>query len=443
MSEAKVKVFTKSSAGKIKKLNGGNLAPPITGEKAGRNIRSSFAELNMPLTRLHDAPLENAGARLVDVPLIFANFHADETDPRNYYFRQTDDYIRNCIELGCGILYRLGTSIEHGFNKYFTAPPPDTDKWINICDRIIRHYTEGWANGFNFRIRYWEIWNEPECCDADGLHLMWGGTLQEYNEFYVKTATELKKRFPHLMFGGPAHCGYSSLSTDFINFCAKNKAPLDFYSYHCYAKDPYGWIQETPGLVRKDLDAAGYKNTEIHLNEWHYFPGDWRRLRSDPDYKDKVYEEMKGLDSAAFLCTVMALWQDTPLDMGCYYTATTTAWGCYRTGSAVPTKSYYGLKAFGEIVRYPERIKTTSSKKEFTALAARDENGGTALLVSAFLAGKSTLTIECDAKINPDTCKVYLLDDENNLQETLPEFRKNAIRLNLNASSAVVLVKFS
>ena len=45
--------------GRIRKLNGGNLAPCIAGEMAGRNIRKSFKELNLAFTRLHDAPLDS------------------------------------------------------------------------------------------------------------------------------------------------------------------------------------------------------------------------------------------------------------------------------------------------------------------------------------------------------------------------------------------------
>ena len=165
-----IQVFSGEKIGKIKKVNGGNLAPAIVNEKAGGSIRKEFGELHLPLTRLHDAPLENAGTRLVDVPLIFANFHADPDDPRNYYFKQTDDYLKNCIELGTSIYYRLGTSIEHGIHKYF-LDPPEARQWIEIVSHIIRHYTEGWADGFRYDIRYWEIWNEPECTDRDGLHL--------------------------------------------------------------------------------------------------------------------------------------------------------------------------------------------------------------------------------------------------------------------------------
>lgn len=434
-----VKIDPNAVIGKIKKLNGGNLAPPIANTKAGRDIRESFAALNMPVTRLHDSPLENAGTRLVDIPLIFANFHADASAPQNYYFRQTDDYIKTCIELGTGIVYRLGTSIEHGFNKYFIDPPQDIDKWIDICSNIIRHYTQGWGGGFHYDIRYWEIWNEPECKDADGLHLMWGGTVEEYNHFYVKVARELKRRFPPLLIGGPAHCGFGQLSKDFIAHCAAHQAPLDFYSYHCYAADPFGWIVESPALTRKALDEAGYAKAEIHLNEWHYFPGDWKRLRADAEYKDRIYQEMKGLDSAAFLCAVQSLWQDTPLDLGCYYTATTTAWGLYVTGGSTPTKSYYGMKAFGHIVRFPERMKAESNDKKVTVLAGRDAAGKTALLIAAFKTGPAELNIEL-AGAGGGAGEVRIVDNQHNLETIDAACHGDNLRVEYNSSSAVVLV---
>ena len=429
--------------GSIKRLNGGNLAPPITNTKAGLDIRAAFAALQMPVTRLHDSPLENPGTRLVDVPLIFANFHDDAADPRNYYFRQTDDYIKTCVDGGTGIVYRLGPSIEHGFNKYFIDPPSDVDKWIDICSNIIRHYTEGWADGFHFAIKYWEIWNEPECQDSDGLHLMWGGTVAEYNDFYVKVATELKRRFPHLLIGGPAHCGFGQLSKDFISHCAAHQAPLDFYSYHCYSADPFHWIVESPAQARQALDDAGYTKAEIHLNEWHYFPGEWKRLRSDPEYKDRVYEEMKGIDSAAFICAVQTLWQDTPLDLGCYYTATASAWGLFKTRSAIPTKSYYGMKAFGEIALCGDRLKTSSDRREATALAGRTADGKTALLVAAFKTGPADIVVDITGIGAPKDCVARMVDDSHDLTPVDIVQDGNTLRVKSDATSAVLLVTFT
>ena len=106
-----IRVYPRESAGKIKPVNGGNLAPPLEDEEMpGCNLREAFAGMHIPITRLHDAPLENPGMRLVDLPLIFANPEADAEDPDNYYFAQTDDYIANCIACGTEVYYRLGTS---------------------------------------------------------------------------------------------------------------------------------------------------------------------------------------------------------------------------------------------------------------------------------------------------------------------------------------------
>ena len=226
----------KKTSGTIRKLNGGNLAPGISGEMAGTNIRASFKELNLAFTRLHDSPLANPGCRLVDISHIFPLFHLDENDPRNYDFSYTDDYIRNCVvDSDTPIFYRLGESIDHSVNKYKIHPPTDVKKWINICSNIIRHYNEGLWNGFHFNIQYWEIWNEPECggnkrLDPNAKNLMWLGTLEEFNAFYVEVAKELKSRFPHLKIGGPAHCWFGDQSKEFIRYCGENKAPLDFYS---------------------------------------------------------------------------------------------------------------------------------------------------------------------------------------------------------------------
>jgi len=436
----------------IRKLNGGNLAPNIHNEMAGCNIRKTFRELNLAFARLHDAPLNNPGCRLVDISHIFPLFHLDEKDPRNYDFSYTDDYIRNCIEdAATPVFYRLGESIDHSIKKYKITPPSDVNKWIDICSNIIRHYTEGLWDGFRFKIDYWEIWNEPEVggntkLDPDAKNLMWLGTIGEYNAFYVQVAKELKRRFPHLKFGGPAHCGFNSrpdITENFIRNCADHQAPLDFYSYHCYTADPYGWIQETPAKVRELLDKYGFAEAEIHLNEWHYFPGDWHRLRNDSDYKTHMYEqEMKGLDSAAFLTTVMMLWQDTPLTYGAYYTCNGGGFGCYRNGSNAVTPSWYGLKAYGEIVRYPVRLEAVSPVREITALAGEDEAGNKALLLSAFKTGNVDYEIRTDIPIRPENCEVRMLDSRHPLCR-LDEvaFEGNSIRFRSESNSACVLIK--
>ena len=61
----------------------------------------------------------------------------------------------------------------------------DFRKWTEICAGIVRHYNCGWANGFKFGIKYWEIWNEPENPP------MWDGTRQEFFELYRTASLRL------------------------------------------------------------------------------------------------------------------------------------------------------------------------------------------------------------------------------------------------------------
>ena len=81
-----------------------------------------------------------------------------------------------------------------------------------VCSPIFLNYTEGWANGFYYDIRYWEIWNEPDNYETYPDNNGWAGTKEEYYELYDVTARHLKKCFPHLKIGGYASCGFYALT---------------------------------------------------------------------------------------------------------------------------------------------------------------------------------------------------------------------------------------
>ena len=67
-------------------------------------------------------------------------------------------------------------------------PPEDAAKWARICANIVRHYNEGWADGFHYGITYWEIWNEPDNEESIELNNMWKGTKEQYYDLYAATA---------------------------------------------------------------------------------------------------------------------------------------------------------------------------------------------------------------------------------------------------------------
>ncbi|MDD3154756.1 MAG: hypothetical protein PHS41_07805 [Victivallaceae bacterium] len=416
--------------GKIKPLNGGNLAPPLFNEEVGMNIREPYAQLGLSYARLHDAPLENPGMRLVDLPLIFANFHADAEDPRNYYFTQTDDYVANCYAAGTKVYYRLGASIEHSIRKYFTCPPEDVEKWIQIASHVIGHYTQGWANGFHYDMEYWEIWNEPDLGPK-----MWTGTEEEFFAFYCQAATALKKRFPQLKIGGPAHAFAELHAEQFIRCCAERKAPLDFYSYHNYGSDPFGYMLTTPEKIRRLLDSFGFCRTEVHLNEWHYY----KEIAAAGMVSVIDREQMlKSMASAAFTSLMLTLWQNTPLDLAMYYTVTTTVWGIFQYRRNVPCKNYYALEAFGKVARCADRLRVDSDDPATGVLAGISPDGSGALLISCFEQTENQLEISGCFPVT----RLRAVDSERDFPEVSFRQEGNVLFLAKESPSTIYLMEF-
>ena len=398
--------------GKIRRLNGGNLGPCLTrgNMNNNQNVRD-FAELEIPITRLHDAPLSNKGMRLVDIHQIFGNWKADAQNPDNYYFIQTDDYIRAIRSSGSDVLFRLGTSIEHTLNNYFAFPPEDYEKWSDICINIIRHYNEGWGNGFSWNIRHWEIWNEPDITKK-----MWNSSMEEYCRLYETAARRIKARFPHLKIGGPVLARVRPGTEDgnariFLAWCRDHSVPLDFFSWHRYTGNPAEIIAE-PAKVRALLDEYGFQETELHLTEWHY----WFKGFIPEAYRDMV-DGLPGINSAVFATAVLSAWQDSPLDMGYYYTVgdTSGAWGAWDAFGA-PLKLFYTLKAFALIARCEARVTAGAENPNCRILAGIGTDGKRAVLVSDFKSGAQELELRLNGAENTRFHRV-LIDFENDWSE--------------------------
>nr|MCR5782242.1 hypothetical protein [Clostridia bacterium] len=118
-------------------------------------INRYFTEANMTSCRTHDI-------HATDIHNIFPDFSADTDDESSYRFAECDQVIAAIIDTGMEPFFRLGISWSDPVrDREFLLPPADYDKWARICEHIILHYNEGWADGFRYGIEYWEIWNEP------------------------------------------------------------------------------------------------------------------------------------------------------------------------------------------------------------------------------------------------------------------------------------------
>ena len=143
--------------GKVKIMHATNNGPVGLSVRQKGN-KQAFIDAGIPFARLHDSAFCSSygGEFIVDVHRIFRNFDADVNDPNSYDFEWTDKYIDSIYSVGMKVFYRLGASIEHQ-KKFGTLVPKDYKKWAEICEHIILHYNEGWADGRNYNIEYWEI----------------------------------------------------------------------------------------------------------------------------------------------------------------------------------------------------------------------------------------------------------------------------------------------
>lgn len=422
---AQIKIDFTKNAGAVKPMHAANNGPSAKSSNpaswdTGSNMKE-FQAAGIPYARTHDASFypRYGGEHTVDVHAIFPNFDADPTDPASYDFTCTDNYLKTIEASGCKTFYRLGSKIEHEVKKYGTLVPKDFKKWAVICEHIIRHYTEGWADGYRMDIEYWEIWNEPDLDPDDAKDKRcWGGTREEFFAFYDVAAKHLKAAFPHLKIGGPAICGKMDWAEAFL---AQLKAPLDFFSWHIYAHEVEK-ISEKTKRVRALLDKYGYTKTESILNEWNYVL-DWHG--EEIKYSHIVKRNEKG---AAFTLGTMCECQSVgALDMLMYYDARPSIWcGIFdlgKLGSPVTT-SYYAFPMFNTLYRLGTSVASEKHGANCYASAAKNADGSEAAVVfthynddDSAKAQDITVDLSGFGGDGGTVLEIYLLDDAHPLEK--------------------------
>ena len=365
--------------GKIRpQLHSSGLGGQLVGGQS--NKTGCLKELQLWGARTHDWALLNAGQRMLDTHFVFPLMHLDAKDPKNYFFGPTDEILKiTTQDLGLHVMYRMGTSIESVNARrnwqdpkspkpgyYNCVEPADWDQYAEVLTGIIRHYTEGWANGFKWgdKLTYWELWNEPNdrpggsWLNADG-DFDSARNWARFQRFYAHVLKILKSRFPHLKFGGPATC-YCDLPflRNTLLACKEVGYAPDFVSWHNYACRP-GEMLETPAKVRALCDELGFKDIELVINEWHYlpYPEVWGDFNAPSEiYAKRILDPVNGLtgiESAIYTLQVIMGLQTTCLDQSYYYGCGQGYGGLFgiRNADASLQKVYYALKLFGTVVR--------------------------------------------------------------------------------------------
>jgi len=376
-----VTVDAAASIGSVRSLQGVNGAPAPGTHKPpdftfggwnmpeNVNVAAGYREARIDLVRTHDAygPGDidaHFGARPprggFDVPtgrnalVIFPRAQADPNAPESYNFGPTDRLVSSIKGIGAQVLFRLGRSETSD-----VTPPADFARYAAVAEHIVLHYNRGWAHGFHYGIRYWEIWNEP-----DLAKLFWGGTPQQFYELYGQLARAVKRADPGALVGGPTLAKPNDASPyrePFLSYVRAERLPLDFFSWHWYAtdsNDPMDFVRIARD-VRTRLDRSGFKNTLSVLDEWNY---------------GLAYPLPTDVQRASFIASSLIYMQDAAVDVSALYRAD----NLFGNDGATANKTGQALIALGDMQLTPVRLRVTGADASgFAVLAGRSTDGRT------------------------------------------------------------------
>ena len=441
---ATVAVDFNSEIGRIRpELHSSGFGPTICScpEEMIEDVKS----MGFKAARTHDWALINPNQRVCDYFHIFPLMQLDAKDPANYVFGPTDYLLkRTREETGLDIFFRLGTSIEHSGNVHFNAlVPDDFDKVAEIFAATVRHYNKGWANGYDWGIKYWEIWNEP-----DGTDNMWclpadkgGGDDDKmrglFVKFFVTVLKRLKSEFPDIKVGGPALCSWNLNMKYFsaiLDACREAGVAPDFLSWHHYDSNP-DYIMFAIDETRKLCDSYGFRDCELIINEWHYMGCSFAELRSnDPKVRKRVWEGPdghNGIDSSCFNLALLSRFQTSKLDQSYYYGCRPVGvWG-YMDENRDKYKVYYGLKMFGDFVKRHQTICESSATDGLTVIAAKADGNPyrKGIIVTDYRAGTEEITVEVRGVPQWLAPRVWLHDHTHDMERLPVRFMDGKLKL--------------
>ena len=361
---------------------------------------SLFEEMGCPIRRMRG--LRGMYGKSIDVPYVFRDFSKDPEEQTNYYFFRSDAAMSDAAACSETIMYHLGAPYEY-WKPIYSVKPADYEKFADICLHLVRHYNDGWANGFHYGIRYWEIWHradDPQCWS--------GGDFEDYYRLYEVTARRIKDAYPGLRVGGPAaaECGGdNTFLKGFLAYITKNKVPCDFVSWNYYGEDPAEALRQAREVKRLVRAAGLPRNVEIVNDEWNCMHFD-ENLRFD-------VKNVGNAHGAAFDAAFMMNMQKAGMDFCTYYGAEAyTPWnGLVDFGWIRPLKPLYAFTAFAKLYRLGTEVHTAVRGNGTTAMAATNGKKS-AVLISVYAETNQLVEIRTGL---PGEKTVFVLDDDHDL----------------------------
>lgn len=367
--------------GTIPAIHGTNSGPliraiwnPPCGNTQPGNHSSRYTYANIPQARTH-------GTGSLDMSQIWVPWPSfngqDPTLAVNYNWSAADDAISAAMAVSEAYL-RFGESANHGISsgggcdpaRPTATPPDDFLVFAQVCKQILRHFMQGWDGGFQYDIKYAEVWNEFYIPD------FWTGTGQEAAQLYETVHDELELEFPNVQLGASISLQY--LQSGFGQYVVNNPGmTIDYVAPHSYRRMPYNMRLAVHENLTGNWEAAFValglpSNTPIMFTEWN---------REGGCYNGGNQGGLSAIPIGAHLIgTLIEMAQMHPTNsthnviMGHYFSAGKQIWDSNSVNrSAGVALDAYGHHLYGET---PLKVATTGSNSDdldtdFLAMAGK------------------------------------------------------------------------
>lgn len=361
--------------GAIRPLLGVNVGPIPAGERGNADVTDGYHRIGVTQIRTHDyyGPL--------DMATMFPDQNADPSQAASYDFTESDRVFDTILVGGFEPYLRLGDSWNSGFRfpKANPRAPSNRAHWVRAAVEVVRHYRKM----AGARLRYVEIWNEPD------LKQFWDAPKQDFFPLFDETARALKTAFPELKVGGPGFTPAAALTPQgrnltisFLDYLQSHKTPLDFFSWHMYANDPSAFVNAAQ-FYRAELKAHGFAFTESHLTE--YNTNERRR-----EAEVSAVEIRLGGHGAAVITAAWIGLQQQDVAAATFYRGTDTAmklptfFGLFFANGK-PKRAALAFSFWSQMAGYPTRLRVLTAGKgdaQLWLLAGKNASGEIALLAA-------------------------------------------------------------
>jgi hypothetical protein len=377
------------TGGVIQPLLGINIGPLPAGAPASANadLTDAYHSVGVTMIRTHDyyGPL--------DMTKMYPNQDADPRDPASYDFTESDRVFAAILAGGFEPYLRLGDSFSSGRGAPPISPraPTNLDNWVQAAVEVTRHY-RAMANQAGVKMRYVEIWNEPD----NGK--FWDATPEQFFVLFDETARALQQEFPDLKIGGPGFAPSGALASKgvaftrgLLDYAHAHETPFDFFSWHMYSNDPQDYVKAAR-FYRGELDQRGFTSVPMHVTEWN----------TDARGRDEnvtAREARLGGRGAAILTAAWIAMQQNGVTESMVYRGpdpamdAATFFGLFRANGN-PKRGALAFSLWAELAKHPQAVNITmSAPNDLWILAGQNEAGETALLFANPTDEAVTLTL--------------------------------------------------